>query len=101
MYGSVSALSESLVLMELANVTPVSAGVSRLNSGADGGGADARPHLSRSVIATRAPNARIHTLGIGQRKTIARTKSRISLSPCLHRLQWCGVVWCSRSCASR
>ena len=68
MYGSVSALSESLVLMELANVTPVCAGVSRLKSGADGGGADARPQLSKSVIAMRAPIARIHTLGIGQRK---------------------------------
>ncbi len=40
MYGSVSALGESLVLMELANVTPVCAGVSRLNNGADGDGAD-------------------------------------------------------------
>src|SRR2546426_1391723 len=68
MYGSVSALSESLVLMELANVTPVCAGVSRLKSGADGGGADARPQLSKSVIAMRAPIARIHTLGIGGRE---------------------------------
>ena len=61
-------MSESLVLMELANVTPVYAGVSRLNNGADGDGADPRPQLSRSVIATSAPIARIHTLGIGQRK---------------------------------
>src|SRR6266576_2522216 len=68
MYGSVSALSESLVLMVLANVTPVCAGVSRLNSG--GGGAAACSQPDSRTTETSAPIERIVGGGMGKEANV-------------------------------
>src|SRR5882762_10340598 len=77
MYGSVSAFSESLVVMVLANVTPVCAGVSRLNSG--GGGAAARSQLDSRTTETSAPIERIRGGGMGKEANVL-SKVQISFS---------------------
>src|SRR2546422_7259845 len=77
MYGSVSAFSESLVVMVLANVTPVCAGVSRLNSG--GGGAAARSQPDSRTTETSAPIERIGGGGMGRE---ANVLSQVQISVC-------------------
>src|SRR2546422_965134 len=68
MYGSVSAFSESLVVIVLANVTPVCAGVSRLNSG--GGGAAPRSQPDSRTTETSAPIERIRGGGMGREANV-------------------------------
>src|SRR2546425_12192755 len=69
MNGSVSAFSESLVVMVLAKVTPVCAGVSRLNSGGGGGGA-ARSQPDSRTTETSAPIERIRGGGMGKEANV-------------------------------
>src|SRR2546422_483766 len=77
MYGSVSAFSESLVVIVLANVTPVCAGVSRLNSG--GGGAAPRSQPDSRTTETSAPIERIRGGGMGREANVL-SKVQISFS---------------------
>src|SRR5882672_5799041 len=91
MYGSVSAFSESLVVMVLANVTPVCAGVRCLNSG--GGGAAARSQPDSRTTEMSAPIERIRGGGMGKEANVS-SKVQISFrsmsAPSSSR--WSGVV---------
>src|SRR5258706_16296209 len=91
MYGSVSAFSESLVVMVLANVAPVCAWVSGLNRG--GGGAAARSQPDSRTTEMSAPIERIRSGGMGKEANVS-SKVQISFRSmsALSSSRWSGVV---------